>query len=173
MRVVYIIRQCSASRRAVGSWGAPLAAAARNWSLSFAEGMGLSHILSFICPFESHAQPLQLLGETAVPHTSSRVASRTGIIAVVWRTRKLYIARLDKIFRLTQAQLLPDEAFAPGNPQKIGAGAFVLPSAGQQLACTYSDSREARAPGSSRRSVFYIVKQTVQLIKDFFFSFLF
>lgn len=53
--------------------------------------------------------------------------------------------------------------------QKTGAGAFVLPSARQQLTHTYSDSQEAGAQGSSRRSVFYIVKQTVELIKNFFF----
>lgn len=56
--------------------------------------------------------------------------------------------------------------------QKTGAGAFVLLSARQQLTHTYSDSQEAGTQGSSRRSVFYIVKQTVELIKNFF-SFLF
>lgn len=72
------------------------------------------------------------------------------------------------------AELLPDEAFAPGNPwgTRLGAGALVLPSVRQQLTHTYSDSQEARAQGSSRGSVFYIVKQTVELIK-IFFSFLF
>lgn len=90
---------------------------------------------------------------------------------------KMYNARLDKTLRHCQL----DVGRTPARwsictwksmRQKTGAGAFVLLSARQQLTHTYSDSQEAGTQGSSRRSVFYIVKQTVELIKNFF-SFLF
>lgn len=120
MRARYIIRQCSASRRAVGSWGASLAAAAKTGVRALLEAWA-GHTL---CPSSVPLKAMLSLhiidaqrDSGSLQHTSSQVASRTEIIAVVWRRKKLYIARLDKILRLTQAELLPDEAFASGNPQ--------------------------------------------------------
>lgn len=134
-----------------------------DWGLSLAGGMGLSCQL---CP---SSVPLKVMlglhiiaawrDSGPLQHKCSCVANGTGIIAAVWKRRKTYIARLDKTLRY--CQLGAGRAPArwsictwKSTGQKISTGAFVLPSAGQQLARTYSDSQETRAQGSSRRSVF-------------------
>lgn len=75
----------------------------QNWGLSLAGGMGLS------CQFCPSSVPSKvMLGlhiitarrrSSSLQHTCSHVANGTGIIAVIWKRKKIYIARLYKTLR--------------------------------------------------------------------------
>lgn len=86
-----------------GQLGSPTGCCSQNWGLSLAGGMGLS------CQLHPSSVPSKvMLGlhiiiarrhSSSLQHTRSHVANGTGIIAAIWKRRKIYIARLYKTLR--------------------------------------------------------------------------
>jgi len=86
-----------------GQLGSPTSCCSQNWGLSLAGDMGLSCQL---CPSSAPLRvTLGLLIMAAqrdsgsLQHTCSHVANGTGTTALIWKRRKIYIARLDKMLR--------------------------------------------------------------------------
>lgn len=86
-----------------GQLGSPTGCCSQNWGLSLAGGMGLSRQL---CPSSVPSKVtlgLHIIAAQrdsgSLQHTCLHVANGTGIIAAIWKRRKIYIARLDKTLR--------------------------------------------------------------------------